>query len=301
MLTTDYQLFTEALGAKMFGWGREEGPRYGEYFRRSVEPGTALRIYDSLIGVDLAPLLEHVKCPVLVIRNHEEGMVAGESMRDFIAGLPDASMVLVAGPPHEGVSADMLERIGEFFGERWEIEREGVQRAGPGLQTVVFTDLEGHTSMMQRLGDEAGRVVLREYERLTREALRSFGGAEVKAMGDGFMAAFRSAQAALDCAQDIQRRFAQPVSALGEKLGVRVGVNAGEPIAEDGDLFGAAVITAARIAGLANGCEILVANVVRELVAGKGYLFADEGNHALRGMDEPVRLWNLRWSEAAPA
>jgi adenylate cyclase len=111
------------------------------------------------------------------------------------------------------------------------------------------------------------------------------------------MASFRSAQAALDCAIDLQRRFAKPLSDLNERLRVRVGLNAGEPIAEDGDLFGAAVIRAARIAALARGSEIFVANVVRELVDGKGYLFADEGQHALRGLDEPVRLWSLRWSE----
>ncbi|MBE0610184.1 MAG: adenylate/guanylate cyclase domain-containing protein, partial [Dehalococcoidia bacterium] len=78
---------------------------------------------------------------------------------------------------------------------------------------------------------------------------------------------------------------------------VRVGINAGEPIAEDDDLFGTAVIAAARIASMAAGGEILVANVVRELVAGKGFLFSDRGEQALRGLEDPVRLWDLRWQE----
>jgi class 3 adenylate cyclase len=76
---------------------------------------------------------------------------------------------------------------------------------------------------------------------------------------------------------------------------VRVGINAGEPIAEDDDLFGTAVIAAARIASLAEGGEILVANVVRELVAGKGFLFNDRGEQPLRGLEDPVRIWQLRW------
>jgi class 3 adenylate cyclase len=151
--------------------------------------------------------------------------------------------------------------------------------------------------MMQRLGDQAGRSVLREYEQRTREALRRYGGAEVKAMGDGFMASFRSAQSALDCAIDIQRAFAPGEHVQGETLRVRIGLNAGEPIEEDGDLFGSSVIRAARIGALARGSEIFVANVVRELVDGKGYLFSDEGHHALRGLDEPVRLWSLRWQQ----
>jgi adenylate cyclase len=165
------------------------------------------------------------------------------------------------------------------------------------LRIILFTDLEGHTAMMQRLGDERGRAVLREHERLTRDALRKHGGAEIKTIGDAFMASFGSAQRALECAIEIQRAFAAHNESPphGEPLTVRVGLNAGEPIAEDGDLFGNAVIAASRVAGLCRGREILLANVVRELVAGKGFLFADRGDHALRGFEDPVRVWELRW------
>ena len=81
-----------------------------------------------------------------------------------------------------------------------------------------------------------------------------------------------------------------------------VGLNAGEPIAEDdpdgrSDLFGTAVIEAARIAAAAKGGEILVSNVVRQLAKGKDFLFADRGEVALRGFDEPVRLYEVRWQE----
>jgi class 3 adenylate cyclase len=76
---------------------------------------------------------------------------------------------------------------------------------------------------------------------------------------------------------------------------VRIGLNAGEPIAEDEDLFGTAVIMAARIAAQAKGGEILVANVVKELAAGKGFLFADRGDVALRGFEDPVRLYDVEW------
>ena len=82
-------------------------------------------------------------------------------------------------------------------------------------------------------------------------------------------------------------------------LHVRVGLNAGEPIAEEDDLFGTAVIRAARIAAMAQGGEILVANVVRELAEGKGFLFADRGDTALRGFDDPVRLYEVQWQVEA--
>ncbi len=170
----------------------------------------------------------------------------------------------------------------------------------PTLRTILFTDIEGHTRMMQRLGDERGRAVLREHERLTREALKAHGGAEVKTMGDGFLASFGSAQKALECAIALQKAFAlrqaqgDPQGSV-EPISVRVGINAGEPIAEEDDLFGSAVIAAARIAAKAQGGEIMVANVVRELVAGKGFLFADRGEVELRGFEDPARLYEVRW------
>ena len=85
-------------------------------------------------------------------------------------------------------------------------------------------------------------------------------------------------------------------------LRVHIGLNAGEPIAEDdpggrGDLFGASVNRAARIAAMAQSGEILVANVVRELAEGKEFLFGDRGETALRGFDDPVRVYEVRWQE----
>ena len=100
----------------------------------------------------------------------------------------------------------------------------------------------------------------------------------------------------------MQRAFAAHNESAPEPILVRVGLNAGEPIAEDdpdgrSDLFGTAVIEAARIAAAAKGGEILVSNVVRELAKGKDFLFAYRGEVALKGCDEPVRLYELRWQE----
>jgi adenylate cyclase len=116
-------------------------------------------------------------------------------------------------------------------------------------------------------------------------------------MGDGFMASFSSATRALECAIAMQRGFAAHNEAADEPIRVRVGLNAGEPIAEDEDLFGTAVNLAARIAAQAQGGEILASDVVRQLVAGKRFLFADRGETALRGFEDPVRLYELRWGE----
>ena len=155
--------------------------------------------------------------------------------------------------------------------------------------------------MMQRLGDEHGRDVLREHERITREALLAHGGSEVKTMGDGFMASFGSVTQAMDCAIALQRAFAAHNADVGpthaSPLHVRVGLNAGEPIAEEGDLFGATVILAARIAAKAEGGEILIPEPVRHLLAGKSFTFADRGEFAMKGFDDAVRLYEVRWRE----
>ena len=95
----------------------------------------------------------------------------------------------------------------------------------------------------------------------------------------------------------MQRAFAAHNESAEEPIRVRIGLNAGEPIAEEKDLFGTAVILAARIAAKAEGGEIVASDVVRQLVAGKGFPFADRGDVALRGFEDPVRLFEVRWRE----
>ena len=299
MLMVDFKMFTDVLSLQTYGFGREEAPRYAANYRASVEAHTASAIYREMLEVDLTDELEKVKCPVLVIQTSEMRMGSEQAVRMFAAGLPNAHLVVVSGATVQGSTGEMIVRVGEFFNEDWpqpaQPNDEPVAPAAlPEFRTVLFTDIENHTTMMQRLGDTEMRQVLRAHERATRAALQRFSGTEVKTMGDGFLASFRSVQRALDCAIALQREISAE-AALPDDFRIRVGINAGEPIEEDGDLFGSAVITAARIVGLAQGGEILVSNVVRELVAGKGHLFSDRGVHVLRGFDEPMRLWELQW------
>ncbi len=191
----------------------------------------------------------------------------------------------------------MLTAIDEFLGEGEEVAAGAAPTPVGTVHTLLFTDVEGSTALTQRLGDARARDLLREHERIVREALKAHGGSEVKTMGDGFMASFSSASTALECAIAMQRAFAQHNESAEEPIKVRVGLNAGEPIAEDDDLFGTAVNEAARITATANGGEILVSNVVRELAKGKDFLFADIGERQLKGFDESVRLFEVRWKE----
>src|SRR5439155_6270328 len=96
-------------------------------------------------------------------------------------------------------------------------------RTSAGFRTILFTDIVGHTEMMQRLGDARGREVLREHERITRETVKQFGGTEIKTDGDSFMVSFGSVTQAMDCAIALQRAFAAHTASMPEPLHFRVG------------------------------------------------------------------------------
>ncbi len=120
-----------------------------------------------------------------------------------------------------------------------------------------------------------------------RAALGEHGGREVKHTGDGIMASFPSAVSAVTAALQMQRDLA------GGEVRVRIGLNAGEPIAEDDDLFGTAVQLAARITDRAEPGQVLVSRVVRDLCAGKTFTFTSVGEATLKGFDEPVALYQV--------
>ncbi len=273
------------------------------YFRGSATPEVAVGFLEYIYRVDVTNLLSRVKVPTLVVHGTKDRAFSFRLGRELAAGLPNAHLLAIEGmhhvpssPEHEVAFMDaLLAFLADEASKGEPANGASVSKAEePALQTILFTDIEGHTPMMQRLGDASGREVLREHERITREQLLTHGGREVKAMGDGFMASFGSAQRALECAIALQNAFAGRIGAA-EPIRVRVGINAGEPISEDDDLFGSAVILAARTAANAQGGEILVTNVVRELVAGKSFLFSDRGETVLRGFEDPVRLYEVGW------
>jgi class 3 adenylate cyclase/tetratricopeptide (TPR) repeat protein len=168
-----------------------------------------------------------------------------------------------------------------------------------GTTTVLFTDVQGSTDLGTRAGDDSARRVLRRQEEIIRTQVAFHGGHEVKALGDGLMVAFSSARKAVACAAAIQRELERAADASTSELPlVRIGLNAGEVIVEDGDLFGAAVSAAARICGAASGGEVLVAEVVKVLAGTvPGVTWKDRGEVALKGFPDPCRLYRAEWRE----
>jgi DNA-binding NarL/FixJ family response regulator len=169
----------------------------------------------------------------------------------------------------------------------------GERRRPEGTVTVLFTDIEGSTRLLDDLGDERARELFRAHDAIVRESLNRGEGIEVEREGDAFMVAFSSARRAIECAIDIQRSLA----ASDLPLRVRSGLNTGEVIAEERGYFGRAVFVASRVAGIAAGGQILVSELTRKLVESSGIRFRDRGGYPLKGLKGLHRLYEVEWTE----
>jgi class 3 adenylate cyclase len=300
IIAQDWDFYTEAVARLLLGWTQPDAAsRFARLIATCTTPEIAHRVLAATAEIDVSPLLGQVQAPTLVAFRPELRSASFEQSRLLAAAIPGARLVLLDGDsvaPYLGNTSVVLSEIEGFL--TGSARTPAAARSGAGaLQTILFTDIEGSTTLTSRLGDEAARALLRNHEQLVRDALRAHGGVEIKAMGDGFMASFGSAVAAVECAVALQRSLAAHNATAAEPIRIRIGMNAGEPIAEDGDLFGTAVIAAARIGAQAGVGEIHVSDVVRQLVAGKGFPFRDLGEVALRGFESPVRIHAVDWSD----
>lgn len=165
--------------------------------------------------------------------------------------------------------------------------------------TVMFTDMVGSTALTQTRGQAVAQQVVRAHNRIVREALTQFGGKEIKHTGDGIMCSFAQASGAVDAAIQIQKGVYQHNKDNPDlPLHLKIGLNTGEPIAEDGDLFGSTVQLAARITDKAQADEIFVPESVRMVCAGKAYKFVNRGGYAMKGFEGDITLFEVVWDDA---
>jgi len=160
------------------------------------------------------------------------------------------------------------------------------------FRAIMFTDMVGSTEMTAQLGDTMAVELLKAHDAIIRRALERHGGCEVKHLGDGIMASFVDVPASVECAMKIQGEFASYSEASETPIRVRIGIHAGEPVEESGDLFGSAVQTAARICDVAQANGILVSREVRDTCAGAGLNFELSGSATLKGFSMPVQLFH---------
>jgi len=174
-------------------------------------------------------------------------------------------------------------------------------RRPSGVVTLLFTDVVGSTKLLDRLGDDAAEEVQRRHFTLLRRALADAGGSEVKNLGDGLMASFSSPLDALGCAVAMQRAVAEANrSDPAVAVQVRIGLHAGETIADDGDYFGTAVVVAKRLCDRAAAGQILAGDLLRVLVGSRGgFRFTPAGHLTLKGLTEPLAAVVVEWESAS--
>jgi class 3 adenylate cyclase len=183
-----------------------------------------------------------------------------------------------------------LGRLSDPQGAEHQPIREAAFRA------IMFTDVANSTDITHRLGDDVAFELLREHQGIVRQALREHQGREVDHAGDGFLSCFSSVFNAVECAISIQKAFRTFNSAQrAAAIQVRIGLGAGEPVADGDALFGSTINLTARICARSQPEQILAAEVVRHLCIGKLFSFREHGQVALKGFPEPVLLHEIAW------
>ena len=293
----------EQLAAVRAGWGergyleelaRERAPEvagddgFRDWFvwhmRRSLSPGAALTTSRALMELDVRDVLAAVRVPTLVIA-HPARPGPAHYTAERIRGAELAEL-----PPLRGIYSwvdDDAHRATMEATERFVAKLSGRVGAERVLATILFTDIVGSTERAATLGDSAWRQLLERHHAVVRRELARFQGRELDTAGDGFFAAFDGPARAVLAASAIR----DSLRAL--ELEVRAGLHTGECEVSDGKVAGIAVSIGARIASLAEPGEILVSSTVKDLVAGSDLRFEARGEHRLKGVPEPWRLFAL--------
>lgn len=291
MVDQEWQLYVDTMANLVYGAAFDSEARrdVAIMMKESVAPQELALIMEGHKTFSVLDCVGRVATPTLVVdRAGVRLFPEGESMR-LASSIAGARLVMLQGDqasPYLGDQEATAQLIDDFTG----VAPSRPTAAEVGVVTILFTDITDSTALTQHLGDVKAQELVRADNDIVRDALRSNGGTEIKHTGDGIMASFPSASGALECAVAILRNVEAQ-----EGLSVHIGINAGEPVAEDADLFGTSVQLARRICDLAQGGEILVSDVVRQLAAGKRFAFTDRGEVIPKGFDEAVRLYELRW------
>jgi class 3 adenylate cyclase len=170
--------------------------------------------------------------------------------------------------------------------------REGSSDLPSGPVTFLFSDIEGSTPLLQRLGD-AYPATLAEVRRVIGSAVEAYGGYEVDARADEFFAAFADAGSALGAALDVQRSMRDHEWPEGDPVRVRIGLHSGEPARTETGYVGLPVNTGSRVCDAGHGGQILVSGETWAILGEEQSSLVDLGSHQLRGLPDPVALFQV--------
>lgn len=162
------------------------------------------------------------------------------------------------------------------------------------FRAIMFTDLKDSTLITNTVGDDKAMELLHMVNDITRNALSENNGTEIKHTGDGIMSSFVKVESSINCAVRIQKQFElYNMMHFEQPLWLRVGITAGEPIEEHGDLFGSSVQLAARLCSQASPGQILVSKVIKNECTDNTIRFLDRGKVPLKGFSEDVQIFEI--------
>jgi class 3 adenylate cyclase len=255
------------------------------FVRSAMSPREVAEDLRALAPVDIRKILPTVQVPTLIMHRSHDRMADIRASRYMAERIPGGRFVELPGEdelPFFGDQDAILDELEEFF--------TGVRptpRSDRVLATVFFTDIVGSTKRASELGDRRWRDLLEVHDSIVRRELSRFGGREIDTAGDGFLATFDSPARAIRCAEST----AHAIHGMG--LEIRVGVHTGEIELVADKVRGIAVHIGARVAALAGAREIFVSQTVKDLVAGSGSTFEDQGIHSLKGVPDDWRIYKV--------
>ena len=189
----------------------------------------------------------------------------------------------------------------ERLRDGWSAQESGPRGSLGSVMTLLATDLEGFTPMLERLGDMRAQQLMHIHNEILRSCLRRHHGREVDHTGDGVIAAFRSARHAMRCAMAMQRCLAAHNDGHPDTpLRVRIGLHAGIPLPEEDRLFGTCVNVTVRVCGVTAPGAILTSDAVLDQLDASEFCLLDRGRFPLKGIAAPLRLHALRWQRTLP-
>ena len=234
--------------------------------------------------IDVRHVLPAIRVPTLVIHRRDDVRIRSSAARELAGLIPTARYVELPGSDHMPWTVDqepIVREIRAFMGAA-----PGAVEADRVLATILFTDIVDSTAKAVASGDRNWRAILEAHHTAIRSQLQRHRGREVKTTGDGVLALFDGPARAVRCAQEIVRAV-RPLD-----IEVRAGLHTGEVEVMGDDVGGIAVHIAARVAQRARASEVLASSTVKDLVAGAGLTFVEQGPVELKGISEPMRLYS---------
>ncbi|MEE8345904.1 MAG: adenylate/guanylate cyclase domain-containing protein, partial [Dehalococcoidia bacterium] len=240
-------------------------------------------------------LLPELRVATLVVQRRQQAFPDVDIARGLASRIPDARLLVIEGDsilPAVGDVDGLLTAIDEFLGEGKEAKPK--TELPEGMAVILFADIVESTALTEEMGDETFRAKARELDTSLRSTIGECSGTPVegKVLGDGVLAVFTSARQAIECALQL--------SGAGESVGLQLhlGIHAGDVIREGNNVYGGAVNIAARIATASAPGEVLVSDTVRSLArTSADVTFDDRGEHELKGVADPQRLFAVRAGE----